>query len=183
MPSLPLIPRSKGLTRFIPIETRVAQPGVHGMRRVCVCCGGGGLGYGVARKPHVVIPVTRSSDHPIIRSSDHTINRSRDQPIMPSPHSSQRLKYAIHPKAIPFAWVCSAVLILANGSRLTANGYLPIANCHLRHLPFAICLFTTLPQSQGLIFSLRSGPTRRSISGGKRLPGLVLGSVPGFDFG
>jgi hypothetical protein len=55
MPSLPLIPRSKGLTRFTPIETRVAQPP-------------SAVGLLESQRSYF-----RSPDHPITRFPDHPI--------------------------------------------------------------------------------------------------------------
>src|SRR6478609_830854 len=57
----PFIPRSKGLSEFIPTDTCVAQPGVPRTRRVCVFWGGGALGCGAPVFPILVFPQCSSA--------------------------------------------------------------------------------------------------------------------------
>jgi hypothetical protein len=94
MPSLSLIPRSKGLSRNIPLDTSMAQARDPRMRRVYVCWSTAALGCGVVRKPEVVFPITRSPDHQISRSPDHQFpdhqfpisdHQITDHPITRSP--------------------------------------------------------------------------------------------------
>jgi hypothetical protein len=100
MPSLPLIPRSKGLSRNIPLVSR--SPG--SPERGGFACAG-------AQPPSAVgllenrISYSRSTDHPISRSPDHPISRSPDFRNVPrSYHTSitrqSNLKFSHQPRRL-----------------------------------------------------------------------------------
>jgi hypothetical protein len=75
MPSLSLIPRSRGLSRNIPLDTNVAQP--WSPERAGFACAGAqppsAVGLLESQRSYFRFP-----DHPITRFPDHPISRSPD---------------------------------------------------------------------------------------------------------
>jgi hypothetical protein len=158
MPSLPLIPRSKGLSRNIPLVSR--SPG--SPERGGFACAG-------AQPPSAVgllenrISYSRSTDHPISRSPDHPISRSPDFRNVPrSYHTSitrqSNLKFthtdhgdSLQPKSertrttqrcdpeLPTPYMPHQGVSTRSMEFWFGFGFcqLPIANCHLQ--PFANC--------------------------------------------